>query len=77
MAGKTARVYLDRGQRAHIVPVDAAGNAAPDAVCVRCGTRPRPWGTWLGTGGKYPKLRRASQQAAARKLALCERMIGR
>lgn len=77
MPGKTARVYLERGQRAHVVPVDASGNAAPDAVCIRCGTKPRPWGAWLGTGGKYPALRRHTQQAKARKLTLCERTITR
>ena len=72
---KTARVYLGKSRVAHIVPVGSDGNPAPDARCVRCGVRPRPWLTWSGTGGRFPAMHRAREKATALKLPLCTKTL--
>lgn len=68
-ATKTIQVYLDRGSRKHVVP---AGGVPIGAPCIRCGTRPRPWGKWLGTDRGF---RKAAEQKMLRKLPLCERTV--
>lgn len=54
-------VYLATGRRAHHVKKGGR-------VCVRCGTRPRPWEQWFGTASHVQR-----QVAAA--MPLCVETI--